>query len=125
MYTDDDTPDIDEHLQKLPLQIRVYEITGPLFFGAADAIEHIVVKDFTRCLVLRMRGVPALDSTAMNALQNLVKTCESKGITLVFSHVNEQPMKVMKKDGFYELIGKENFHENIVSALDYAETLVK
>ena len=34
-------------------------------------------------------------------------------------------MKVMKKDGFYELIGKENFHENIVSALDYAETLVK
>ena len=48
VYTDDDTPDIDEHLQKLPLQIRVYEITGPLFFGAADAIEHIVVKDFTR-----------------------------------------------------------------------------
>ena len=125
VYTDDDTPDIDEHLQKLPLQIRVYEITGPLFFGAADAIEHIVVKDFTSCLVLRMRGVPALDSTAMNALQNLVKTCEGKGITLVFSHVNEQPMKVMKKDGFYELIGKENFHENIVSALDYAETLVK
>ena len=125
VYTDDDTPDIDEHLQKLPLQIRVYEITGPLFFGAADAIEHIVVKDFTSCLVLRMRGVPALDSTAMNALQNLVKTCEGKGITLVFSHVNEQPMKVMKKDGFYELIGKKNFHENIVSALDYAETLVK
>ena len=82
VYTDDDTPDIDEHLQKLPLQIRVYEITGPLFFGAADAIEHIVVKDFTSCLVLRMRGVPALDSTAMNALQNLVKTCEGKGITL-------------------------------------------
>ena len=50
VYTDDDTPDIDEHLQKLPLQIRVYEITGPLFFGAADAIEHIVVKDFTSCL---------------------------------------------------------------------------
>ena len=100
VYTDDDTPDIDEHLQKLPLQIRVYEITGPLFFGAADAIEHIVVKDFTSCLVLRMRGVPALDSTAMNALQNLVKTCEGKGITLVFSHVNEQPMHVMEKAGF-------------------------
>lgn len=44
---DDDTPDVDEHLRRLPLQIRVYEITGPLFFGAADAIEHIVVKDFT------------------------------------------------------------------------------
>lgn len=117
VYTDDDTPDIDEHLQKLPLQIRVYEITGPLFFGAADAIEHIVVKDFTSCLVLRMRGVPALDSTAMNALQNLVKTCEGKGITLVFSHVNEQPMHVMEKAGFVELVGKENFQSNISAAL--------
>lgn len=60
VYVDDDTPDVDEQLKELPLQIRVYEITGPLFFGAADAIEHIVVKDFTRCLVLRMRSVPAL-----------------------------------------------------------------
>lgn len=124
VYTDDDTPDIDEHLQKLPLQIRVYEITGPLFFGAADAIEHIVVKDFTRCLVLRMRGVPALDSTAMNALQNLVKNCESKGITLVFSHVNEQPMHVMEKAGFVELVGKENFQSNISAALKRAEEVI-
>ena len=124
VYTDDDTPDIDEHLQKLPLQIRVYEITGPLFFGAADAIEHIVVKDFTRCLVLRMRGVPALDSTAMNALQNLVKTCEGKGITLVFSHVNEQPMHVMEKAGFVEFVGKENFQPNISAALKRAEEVI-
>ena len=124
VYTDDDTPDIDEHLQKLPLQIRVYEITGPLFFGAADAIEHIVVKDFTSCLVLRMRGVPALDSTAMNALQNLVKTCEGKGITLVFSHVNEQPMHVMEKAGFVELVGKENFQTNISAALKRAEEVI-
>ena len=124
VYTDDDTPDIDEHLQKLPLQIRVYEITGPLFFGAADAIEHIVVKDFTSCLVLRMRGVPALDSTAMNALQNLVKTCEGKGITLVFSHVNEQPMHVMEKAGFVELVRKENFQSNISAALKRAEEVI-
>ena len=124
VYTDDDTPDIDEHLRKLPLQIRVYEITGPLFFGAADAIEHIVVKDFTKCLILRMRSVPALDSTAMNALQNLVKICESKGITLVFSHVNEQPMRVMQKAGFVELVGKENFQANISDALKRAEEVI-
>ena len=124
VYTDDDTPDIDEHLRKLPLQIRVYEITGPLFFGAADAIEHIIVKDFTKCLVLRMRSVPALDSTAMNALQNLVKICESKGITLVFSHVNEQPMRVMQKAGFIELVGEENFRPNISAALKRAEEVI-
>ena len=123
-YVDDDTPDVDEHLRRLPLQIRVYEITGPLFFGVADAIEHIVVKDFTTCLILRMRSVPALDSTALNALQNLTKVCESKGITLVFSHVNEQPMKVMVKSGFVDLVGKENFCPNIRAALDHAEKII-
>lgn len=123
-YVDDDTPDVDEHLRRLPLQIRVYEITGPLFFGAADAIEHIVVKDFTTCLILRMRSVPALDSTALNALQNLTKVCESKGITLVFSHVNEQPMKFMVKSGFVDLVGKENFCSNIRAALDHAEKII-
>lgn len=123
-YVDEDTPDVDEHLQKLPLQIRVYEISGPLFFGAASVIEEIVVKDFTTCLVLRMRSVPALDSTALNALKDLVQVCKSKGITIVFSHVNDQPMKVMEKAGFIELVGKVNFQPSISAALDRAEEVI-
>ena len=123
-YVDEDTPDVDEHLQKLPLQIRVYEISGPLFFGAASVIEEIVVKDFTTCLVLRMRSVPALDSTALNALKDLVQVCKSKGITIVFSHVNDQPMKVMEKAGFIELVGEENFQPSISAALDRAEEII-
>lgn len=123
-YVDEDTPDVDEHLQKLPLQIRVYEISGPLFFGAASVIEEIAVKDFTKCLVLRMRSVPALDSTALNALKDLVQVCKSKGITIVFSHVNDQPMKVMEKAGFIELVGKVNFQPSISAALDRAEEVI-
>lgn len=123
-YVDEDTPDVDEHLQKLPLQIRVYEISGPLFFGAAGVIEEIAVKDFTTCLVLRMRSVPALDSTALNALKDLVQVCKSKGITIVFSHVNDQPMKVMEKAGFIELVGEENFQHSISAALDRAEEII-
>ena len=124
-YVDDDSEAVNDHMQKLAKEIRVYEITGPLFFGAANAIEHIVVKDFTKCLVLRMRSVPALDSTAMNALQNLVKYCEAKGITPIFSHVNEQPMHVMEKAGFVELVGKENFCANISDALKHAEEIIR
>ncbi len=124
-YVDDDSDAVNDHMQKLAKEIRVYEITGPLFFGAANAIEHIVVKDFTKCLVPRMRSVPALDSTAMNALQNLVKYCEAKGITPIFSHVNEQPMHVMEKAGFVELVGKDNFCANISDALKHAEELIK
>ena len=123
-YVDDDTPDVDEHLRQLSLQIRVYEISGPLFFGAANVIEHIVVKDFTTCLVLRMRSVTALDSTAMNALIDLTEVCEARGITVVFSHVNEQPMKVMDKAGFIKRVGKENFQPNISAALKRAEEVI-
>lgn len=125
VYTDDDTVAVNENLRKLPAEIRVYEVSGPLFFGASDAIEHIVVEESAKCLVLRMRAVPALDSTAMNALTALTKTCESKGVTIVFSHVNEQPMKAMKKAGFTELVGAENFCPNITAALERAEEIIK
>ena len=125
VYTDDDTVAVNENLRKLPAEIRVYEVSGPLFFGASDAIEHIVVEESAKCLVLRMRAVPALDSTAMNALTALTKTCESKGVTIVFSHVNEQPMKVMKKAGFAALAGEENFCPNITAALERAEEIIK
>ena len=125
VYTDDDTVAVNENLRKLPAEIRVYEVSGPLFLGASDAIEHIVVEESAKCLVLRMRAVPALDSTAMNALTALTKTCESKGVTIVFSHVNEQPMKVMKKAGFVALAGEENFCPNITAALERAEEIIK
>lgn len=121
---EDDTQESDREMKKLPREIRVYNISGPLFFGAADTIEKIMVKEFTACLVLRMTGVPALDSTALNALQDLVAFCKSKNITVVFSHVNEQPMKVMTKAGFVELVGSNNFCPNITAALRRAEEVI-
>ena len=121
---EDDTQESDREMKKLPREIRVYNISGPLFFGAADIIEKIIVKEFTTCLVLRMTGVPALDSTALNALQDFVAFCKSKNITVVFSHVNEQPMKVMTKAGFVELVGSNNFCPNITAALRRAEEVI-
>lgn len=121
---EDDTQESDREMKKLPREIRVYNISGPLFFGAADSIEQIIVKEFTTCLILRMTGVPALDSTALHALQDLVTFCKSKNITVVFSHVNEQPMRAMKKAGFVELVGTENFCPNITAALRRAEEVI-
>lgn len=124
-YIDDDSKEINRHLRELPREIRVYEITGPLFFGAADAIEKILFKDFTKCLILRMRSVSALDITAMNALDELADKCLENNITLIFSHVSEQPMRVMEKTGFIRKISKENFCKNIAAALKRAESLLE
>ena len=121
----DITPGEAEKLREIPHSISVFEICGPMFFAAADQLLGINSDHRTKAVVIRMRSVPAIDASAMKCLHELAERAKKKNIHLIFSHVNEQPMKVMKKDGFYELIGKENFHENIVSALDYAETLVK
>ena len=126
-YTDspDITPGEAEKLREIPHSISVFEICGPMFFAAADQLLGINSDHRTKAVVIRMRRVPAIEASAMKCLHELAERAKKKNIHLIFSHVNEQPMKVMKKDGFYELIGKKNFHENIVSALDYAETLVK
>lgn len=126
-YTDspDITPGEAEKLRDIPHSISVFEICGPMFFAAADLILNINSNHHTKVVVIRMRSVPAIDASAMKSLHELVGRAKKKNITLVFSHVNEQPMHVMEKDGFIELVGKENFHDNIVDALDYAENLVK
>lgn len=110
-------------LRQVPSYIRVYEITGPLFFGVSNLIEQILVKDMTKYLIIRMRGVPAIDITAMNALTSLCEKCKKNGITLIISHANEQPLRAMQKAGFVKLVGKENFCENIDAAIARAEQL--
>ncbi|MBQ5445437.1 MAG: STAS domain-containing protein [Lachnospiraceae bacterium] len=119
-YDPDDDPDGIE-LKKVPKHVRVYEITGPMFFGDADQLAEVRVKDFTKVLVIRMRGVPALDVTAMHSMEQLYDKCVKYNIKLVFSHVNEQPMNTMRKCGFVEKVGEENFREHIDDALEWAE----
>lgn len=122
-FEDENDPDHIE-LRTVPQQVRVYEISGPMFFGAADMISEITLKKFTKVLVLRMRGVPALDATAMHALEELLEKCKKDDVQLVLSHVNEQPYKTMEKDGFVEKVGAENFCAHIDDALARAGELL-
>lgn len=115
-YDAESDPDSIE-LREIPKGIRVYEISGPMFFGAADRLADITLKDFTKCLVIRMRGVPAVDATAMHSLEQLHEDCKRHNVQLVFSHVNEQPYKTMQKDGFVDLVGADNFCSHIDDAL--------
>lgn len=119
-YVDPENDADSLELRAVPKDVRVYEISGPLFFGTADRISTITLKEYTRCLILRMRSVPSLDATAMNALEELRKKCEKQGVRLILSHVNPQPLQVMKKSGFYETVGEENFCPHIDDALKKA-----
>jgi len=112
-------------LRKIPEHVMVYEISGPMFFAAAGKILHISCKEDTKVLVIRMRSVNAMDVTALHNLEQLHADCESKGIKMVLSHVNVQPMKVMKKARFDFKVGIDNFCPHIDEALERANELAQ
>ena len=122
-YVDDEEDADSLSLRVVPHNTLVYEINGPLFFGAADKLLGIETDEKVNCLILRMRSVGTIDATALHNLEILQEDCKKKSIQMVMSHVNEQPMKVMTKAGFVEKVGKENFCVNIDAALKRAQDL--
>lgn len=124
VYVDDEDTDPDNiAFKKVPDNTRVYEINGPMFFGASDKFGYMLDDTNIDVLCIRMRNVPAIDATGVETLDKITKRCKKHNISVIFSHVNEQPMQAMEKAGFVERIGKENFCEHIDSALLRAEEL--
>lgn len=106
--------------------IEVYEITGPFFFGVADVLQDTLgtMERPPEVFVLRMREVPAVDSTGLAALEAFARRCERNGTILVLSGVRPQPLKALEKAGLVDQIGRENVHADVLSALKRAEELV-
>lgn len=118
------TNDPEGRLRPVPKNVMVYEVTGPLFFGMADKFPSISDLDpEKRIIIVRMRSVPAVDTTAMNSIRKLWEECRRHDVYTIFSHVNDQPMSVFRKSGFLEEVGEEFFQPNIDAALEMAKKL--
>lgn len=124
---DDDMAGDEENikLKKVPKHTLVYEIFGPMFFGAADKFMNISLDNNVKVVILRMRSVPAMDINALHALNSVRKACKKKHITLMLAHVQEQPLHVMQKAGFDKKIGEDNILDHTDTALERADKLVK
>lgn len=120
-YVED--PEKADRFKAVPAHVMVYEITGPMFFGAVEKIPHLAAREKRRVMILRMRSVPALDITALNGLRRLWEECRRRNIRLLFSHLNPQPLSVLEKSGLYAEIGPESFLPNIDEALALAQEL--
>jgi len=115
-----DAEDENGRLKAIPEGTQVFDIEGPLFFATTDKFAALSVAEGTKVVILRMRSIPAMDVSALRSLASMQKQCHKKGVTMLFSHVNEQPMSVMKKSGLYEKAGADCFCENIDAALSKA-----
>lgn len=110
-------------LKPVPKHVAVFEVSGPMFFGAAEKISQLIIEEGKRVLILRMRSVPAMDATALKSLEKLYHNLKKKHVTLILSHVNDQPMSMMERAGFLESVGRENLAGCIDDALSFAADL--
>lgn len=122
------TPSFDVALlSKLPKAIQVYEINGPLFFGAADKFLDTMTRidKNTKVLILRTRNVPSMDASALHVLKHMVKTCDQHNIKLIISGLNKQPRQTLEKNGLLKQIGTDNCFHNFETALKHAQHFIQ
>ncbi|MGZ4160723.1 MAG: SulP family inorganic anion transporter [Neobacillus sp.] len=105
-------------------QISIYNVEGPLFFGAAQTFEKTIMNTINyrpKILLLRMSKVPLMDTTGEANLASIVRHFSKNGIVII-SGLNIQPENVLKKTGLYQIIGDEHFFEHTGEAIQYALT---
>lgn len=107
----------------IPNGVEVFEIYGSLFFGAVSQFKDSIriVADKPKVLILRMRNVLTIDASGIHILEELIRETKENGCVLIFSAVAPNVFKVMKKSGFIESVGKENFAKDIYKALEIAD----
>ncbi len=106
----------------IPESVQVYEINGPFFFGAAETFRDTVATVAARpkVLIIRMRNVPAIDSTAMRALRDLHRDFTAHGTLVLLSDVHAQPLVALGRAYLLDAIGDDNIFGNIDDALNRA-----
>lgn len=120
-------PDEMLNTEDLPKGVDVFEINGPLFFGAAykfkDAMK--VLENPARVLIIRMRNVPVIDATGIRVLRDVDKEIKKKGTRLILAEVNSiQVIGELKKARLLFQIGKGNVKDTFENAVKRANDIV-
>ncbi|GHT48263.1 sodium-independent anion transporter [Spirochaetia bacterium] len=100
--------------------IDIFEITGPFFFGVSDMLQVVLqgLPKTPKKIILRMRDVPAIDSTGITALESFLINCRKRKIKLVFCEMQQRPFKMLEKSGYIADIGIENICESLEDAVN-------
>jgi len=108
----------------VPDGVLVYEVNGPFFFGAADRFRDTLsqVERQPKVMIVRMRNVPAMDSTGLRALTDVWEKNRAAGTLMLLSDVHAQPMMALAKSELLDRIGDDNLFGNLDDALNRART---
>ncbi len=93
--------------EPLPAGVILYEVAGPLFFGAAQkamgALETVAGR--ARVVILDLGSVPAMDATGLVALETALEMLENDGSFVILVDVQPQPLKLLERSGLTEGAG--------------------
>lgn len=109
----------DEELQNLPKDVLLYEINGPLFFGAARQFQETITNTHLqpKVIIIRMRYVPLIDATGYQSLKEIIKSYNSRGIKVILSGISDDLKKDFEKNELYSFIAIEFVVKNINEAI--------
>ncbi len=116
----------EEELPEIPKNVLIYEINGPLFFGASQKFQEVLT-DLNRqpeILILRMRHVPFIDATGINRLKEMCHQLQLKGTTIIISGANHDVKQEMFKAQLYSIIDRHNILLNINDAIERAKVIL-
>jgi SulP family sulfate permease len=116
----------EEELSGIPEGITLYEINGPLFFGAAHKFNQTItdIHQSPGVMIIRMRRVPFVDATGMYHLKEAVKSMVSRNVIVIMSGVNPGVRSELEKADIHSLIGRDNILSNIGDAIKRAKEVV-
>ena len=111
---------------KLREEVEVFELTGPMFFGAAykfkDAIK--VIEKKPKVLIVRMRHVPIIDATGLHTIKDVLRMCRNDKIQLIISGITPLVLEEFKKSRLLFSIGKRYVTNDLNIALQRADEVI-
>ncbi|MBT8317190.1 MAG: STAS domain-containing protein [Lutibacter sp.] len=113
----------DEELSNLPKEVLLYEINGPLFFGAARQFQETITafNKYYKVIIIRMRYVPIIDATGFQSLKEIVKTFKERGILVILSGIGSDLNKSFRKNNMFEIIERKYIVPDISKAITKAK----
>jgi len=106
-------------LAALPAGTLLYEINGPMFFGAVDNFERVLHDTATdpKVLILRLQHVPFMDVTGLQCLEDAISDLQKRGVRVLLCEANERVLLKLRKVGIFETLPDSHYFESLSGAL--------
>ncbi|MDC0611470.1 SulP family inorganic anion transporter [Vibrio sp.] len=120
----DTSADLNEELgrlgyQELPHDVLVFALDGPVFFAAVENFEHTMrqIQEFPRVVILRLKWVPFIDVTGLQALEEIITNFQARGIKVIVSGPNSVVTRKLERAGIAELLRTDGIYHEFSDAL--------